>query len=127
VAGLLATPDGADLLAAYRRAANILRIEEKKDGPHSGAIDGALLEAPEERALALVLADVAPRVAGLIDGESFAEAMETLAGLRVPLDAFFTALQVNADRPELRRNRLRLLAAIRAAMNMAADFARIEG
>ncbi len=127
VARFLGSEDGADLLAAYRRAANILRIEEKKDGPHSAAVDSALLEAPEEQALAYALGDVGPRVADLIAREKFADAMETLAGLRAPLDAFFTALQVNAERPELRRNRLRLLFHIRAAMNLAADFARIEG
>jgi glycyl-tRNA synthetase beta chain len=127
VAAFLGTPEGADLLAAYRRAANILRAEEKKDGPHSAAIDPALLEAPEEQALAAALAEATPRVTEAIAAERFADAMQALAALRAPLDAFFTALHVNADRPELRLNRLRLLASIRSAMNLAADFARIEG
>ncbi|MDE2576182.1 MAG: glycine--tRNA ligase subunit beta [Rhodospirillales bacterium] len=127
VAVMLGTEDGANLLAAYRRAANILRIEEKKDGPHAGAVAAGLLVAPEEQALAAALDGVAPAVEAAIGGEDFAAAMAAMASLRVPLDAFFDKVTVNDPQPELRRNRLALLARVRAAMNLAADFSRIEG
>jgi glycyl-tRNA synthetase beta chain len=127
VADLLGTADGANLLVGYRRAANILRIEEKKDGPHDGPIDDALLEAPEERELADALERLQPDIAHLLGIENFAGAMELMAALRPPLDAFFDRVTVNDPRPELRRNRLRLLAAVRSAMHLAADFSRIEG
>jgi glycyl-tRNA synthetase beta chain len=127
VAGLLGTEDGANLLAAYRRAANILRIEEKKDGPHSGAVDPGLLQAPEESALASALDQVAPAVTTALGEEDFTGAMSHMATLRPPLDAFFVAIQVNADDASLRENRLRLLARVRQVMNSVADFSKIDG
>lgn len=127
VTALLGTEDGGNLLAAYRRAANILRIEEKKDGPHDGPIDPALLELNEEQALAATLDRTEPEIVDRIGREAFADAMVALARLRPPLDAFFDRVTVNDKRPELRRNRLRLLARVRTAMNRAADFSRIEG
>ncbi len=128
VSAFLATEAGANLLAAYRRAANLLRIEEKKGAEtFDGAIDSALLEEPAERELALAIGRVGPEVAREIGGEKFTAAMASLAALRGPVDGFFEAILVNAERPELRQNRLRLLFHLRAAMNMAADFSRIEG
>ncbi len=127
VAGLLGTRDGADLLAGYRRAANILRIEERKDGPHDGPLNVALLDAPEEQALTVALNRIEPEASRLLAGERFGAAMEELAMLRVPLDAFFERVTVNDTRPDIRRNRLRLLARVRAAMHLAADFSKIEG
>ena len=128
VASFIGTEAGANLLAAYRRAANILRIETKKDGhEHGGAIVTDLLEEREELELALAIGQVGPVVADAIAGERFTDAMASLAALREPVDAFFEAILVNAERPELRQNRLRLLFHLRAAMNMAADFSRIEG
>ena len=128
VAAMLGTEDGANLLAGYRRAANILRIEEKKDGPHDGPVEAALLAAPEESHLFDALARVETDVAHLIDEEeNFPAAMESLATLRRPLDNFFDKVTVNDSRPEIRRNRLRLLARVRAAMHLAADFSRLEG
>jgi glycyl-tRNA synthetase beta chain len=127
VADLLGTEDGANLLAAYRRAANILRIEEKKDGPHDGAIDRAVLELPEEIALADALEQVQTEAARLLQHERFGVAMEALASLRPKLDAFFDKVTVNDPRADLRRNRLRLLSRVRAAMHLAADFSKIEG
>ncbi len=127
VAAFLATDDGANLLTAYRRAANILRIEEKKDGPHDAPIDPALLRQPEEKNLAGVLDRVEPAIAAAIGDEKFTDAMSGLAALRAPLDGFFDQVTVNDPAPELRRNRLRLLARVRAAMNLAADFSRIDG
>lgn len=127
VAAFLATPVGADLLSASRRAANILRIEDKRDGPHDGAIDPALLSQAEERALAAALDLAEPAVRDSVAEERYADAMRALAGLRPPLDAFFDQVTVNAPDPALRRNRLRLLARVVAAMGRAADFSRIEG
>ena len=127
VAAFLATPVGADLLAASRRAANIVRIEDKRDGPHAGPVEPDLLAEPEERALAAALDAAEPAVADGIAREGFADAMRALAGLRPPLDAFFDQVTVNAPDPALRRNRLRLLARMGAAMGRAADFSRIEG
>ena len=126
VASLLGTADGVNLLAAYKRAANILRIEDKKDGPHDAPVNADLLQQAEELALADALAR-AGAADGLIEDERFADAMAVLAGLRAPLDAFFEKVTVNADDIAVRRNRLRLLAAVRRAMNRVADFGVIEG
>ena len=113
---------------AYRRAANIVRIEEKKDGkPTEGAPDKALLALPEEQALASTLDSVGPAVDAAIKAEDFAGAMAALAKLRAPLDAFFDKVTVNADEAGLRTNRLRLLARIGAAMGGLADFSKVEG
>ncbi len=127
VASLLGTADGANLLAAYRRAANILRIEEKKDGPHDAAPDAALYRQEEETALAHALDHAAPAIDARLAAEDYAGAMSAMAGLRAPLDAFFDQVTVNAPEPELRRNRLRLLSRLRATMDRIADFSNIEG
>ncbi len=127
VAAFLATPDGGNLLAASKRAANILRIEDKKDGPHQGPVDTALLHQPEEHALAASLDEAEPAVEQTIGAERFTDAMTALAALRAPLDTFFDQVTVNADDPALRKNRLRLLHRVGAAMARAADFSRIEG
>jgi glycyl-tRNA synthetase beta chain len=126
VASLLGTQDGANLLFAYRRAANILRIEERKDGPFDDAPDRDLLGEPAEVDLdhALTTCSV---VARLLDDESYSEAMTVMARLRPALDAFFEKVTVNAPEPELRRNRLRLLNQVRSIMDQIADFSRIEG
>jgi len=127
VASLLGSADGADLLAAYRRAANILRIEERKDGPYDGTVDGTSFELPQEIALAAALDGVQAEAGRRLAAEEFGAAMESLAALRPMLDAFFDKVTVNDPRADLRRNRLRLLARVRAAMNTVADFSRIEG
>jgi glycyl-tRNA synthetase beta chain len=126
VAALLGTPDGANLLTAYRRAANILRIETRKDGPHDAPPDDALLREPAEHDLHHALAAIGA-ISHLLDQEDFAGAMAQLARLRAPLDGFFTNVTVNAPEPELRRNRLRLLHRVQAAMDRVADFSRLEG
>ena len=127
VAAFLATPEGADLLAGAKRAANILRIEDKKDGPHQGQVDQHLLVDAAETELNDELAKAEIAVESLIDQQSFGHAMGVLAHLRPTLDAFFDQVTVNAPSPALRKNRLRLLARVGAAMGLAADFSRIEG
>ncbi len=124
----LDTEDGTNLLAGYRRAANILRIEEKKDSvAYDTAPEIQHLKQVEELALweALVLAGQAAQEA--VAREDFAGAMLALSHLREPVDAFFEKVTVNADDPALRANRLKLLNALRAATREVADFSRIEG
>lgn len=124
----LESEDGANLLTAYRRAANILRAEEKKDGTtYSGKPDSALFATPEETTLAAALNAAEDQVKACIEGEDFGGAMTALAGLRQPVDAFFEAVIVNADEADLRKNRLLLLARIRSVMGTLADFGQIEG
>jgi glycyl-tRNA synthetase beta chain len=118
--------DGANLLIASRRAANILRIEDKKDGPHAPATDAALLAAEEEKALSAALDEAAPAVATALGGEDFAGAMAALARLRHPVDAFFDKVVVNDAVAALRRNRLGLLARLKALTDQVADLAKIE-
>ncbi len=127
LAGLLGTEDGANLLTAYRRAANILRIEEKRDGPHRNPPDPAFFIRDEERSLYEALAKAESGVKRGLDRENFTGAMTALAALRAPLDAFFDKVTVNAPEPDLRRNRLCLLNRVRVAMDQIADFSKIEG
>jgi glycyl-tRNA synthetase beta chain len=123
----LATDDGANLLIAHRRASNIVRIEEKRDGRgYGGEPDSARLEQQEERTLYARLASVADEIAGALEREAFTEAMAALAKLRRPVDAFFDRVTVNTDDPRRRENRLCLLARIRSALGTVADFSLIE-
>jgi glycyl-tRNA synthetase beta chain len=124
---LVESDTGADLLAAYKRAANILRIEEKKDGPHTGPVEPALLSAPEEQALAAALDTAESAARAALAAEDYEKASSALAALREPLDAFFDRVTVNDPEKELRRNRLRLLTRLRGAMDAVADFSRLEG
>jgi len=120
--------DGKNLLVAYRRAANIVKIEAKKDKVERyGEPDPALYKQPEEKALAAALDRVATESGALIAKEDFAGAMRLLAGLRAPVDAFFDKVTVNAPEKELRANRLALLQRLAATMDKIADFSRIEG
>jgi glycyl-tRNA synthetase beta chain len=122
----LTTDDGANLLIAYRRAANILRIEEKKDGvSYDGAPDRSLLSQSEEQVLADALETAGAAVDPLIAAEDFAGAMAKYAALRPVVDAFFDTVTVNADDGRIRANRLRLLSRIRSTLNKIADFSRI--
>jgi len=124
----LETEDGKSLLAGTKRAANILRDEEKKSGEsYSGAVDAALLSEPAEKALAAALDIAVPAATAAVGKEDFAAAMTSLAGLRAPVDAFFTDVRVNADDPAARVNRLRLLNRIREATLAVADFSKIAG
>jgi glycyl-tRNA synthetase beta chain len=124
----LDTEDGANLVAGYRRAINIIRDEEKKSGEdYSGAVDAKLLAEPEEIALNAAIETAGKDAAAAIDAENFAAAMTALAELRPSVDAFFEKVRVNAEDEAVRRNRLRLLNRIREAMLTVADFGRVEG
>lgn len=128
LAGFVATDDGANLLAAYKRASNILRIEEKKDGiAYDAAVDASLLAQDEEKALADALVAAHKHAAPLIEAEDFTGAMAAFAAVRAPVDAFFEKVTVNADDKALRANRLRLLSQIRGTLGLIADLSKIEG
>ncbi|GGC62526.1 glycine--tRNA ligase subunit beta [Chelatococcus reniformis] len=127
----LASEDGRSLLAGVKRAANILRIEEKKDGVSYGQGPDVTLilerGEPAEKALVEALHAAREQAAAAVGREDFAAAMQALARLRGPVDTFFDQVTVNADDPALRRNRLELLGEIRTATRDVADFSRIEG
>jgi glycyl-tRNA synthetase beta chain len=123
----LRTDDGTNLLIAHRRASNIVAIEERKDGPHEGPINDGLLKQDEERNLEKHLAVASAFIGDRLRKEDFHNAMAALSTLREPVDEFFDKVTVNVDDKDLRENRLRLLARIRATMNQVADFSQIEG
>jgi glycyl-tRNA synthetase beta chain len=124
----LDSDDGANLLVAYRRASNIVRIEEKKDGrSYNGGTEPALLRQDEEKALHQALAASGGTSGKSLEVGDFQGAMAALAQLRRPVDAFFDKVTVNCEEAELRANRLRLLSQIRATLGGVADFSKIEG
>ncbi len=124
----LATDDGANLAAGYKRAVNILRIEEKKDkATYSGTPDTRFFDSDEEKALAAEIATARATASTAIDKEDFVGAMAALAKLRGPLDTFFDNVTVNAEDAKVRENRLKLLSEIRTALHAVADFSKIEG
>jgi glycyl-tRNA synthetase beta chain len=127
----LKTEAGANLLAGYKRAANILSAEEKK-GKWSaeeaqGEVDVAKLAEPAEQALHAALEAALPAARASVETEDFAAAMGALAGLRAPVDGFFEQVLVNADDASIRRNRLLLLSRLREALSAVADFSKVEG
>ncbi|RNJ49508.1 glycine--tRNA ligase subunit beta [Methylocystis hirsuta] len=125
----LATDDGKNLLAGYKRASNILKAEEKKDGPDAYAHRHApnLRIEPQEHKLAAAIARAREETAEHLTKEDFAGAMRALSKLREPVDVFFDDVTVNADNADLRLNRLRLLAELRRVMMGVADFGKIAG
>ncbi len=126
--GFLSNEDGENLLVAYRRAANIVRIESKKDKTgYDGDVKSDLLAQDEERALFENFAVARSGAEDAISSERFDGAMESMAKLRQPVDAFFDQVTVNADDPVLRENRLRLLSQFATTLNQIADFSLIEG
>ncbi|MEL6693947.1 MAG: glycine--tRNA ligase subunit beta [Pseudomonadota bacterium] len=131
LASFLDSEDGTNLLAGYKRAANILRAEEKKDKTRfQGDVKESLLEAKAEKALFKAISDSASASKAALENEDFAAAMSALAGLRSPVDAFFDgpdSVMVNADQAEVRENRLNLLNMMREAIGTVADFSKIEG
>ncbi|NEW95109.1 glycine--tRNA ligase subunit beta [Rhodopseudomonas sp. BR0M22] len=127
LAAFLATDDGKNLLAGTKRAANILRIEEKKDGrAYDGAPDASLYAQDEEKALAAAIDRAKADAGAAVAKEDFAAAMTAMAGLRPAVDAFFDKVTVNADDKAVRENRLKLLNEIRAATRAVADFSKIQ-
>ena len=124
----LDTEDGKNLLAGTKRAANILRIEEKRDGTtFAGAPDPQRYAQAEERALAVAIDAAKREASAAVAREDFEAAMRAMAKLRPHVDAFFDKVTVNTDDKAVRANRLRLLNQIRAATLAVADFSRIEG
>ncbi|MBX9803106.1 MAG: glycine--tRNA ligase subunit beta [Caulobacteraceae bacterium] len=126
--GFLATDDGANLLAGYKRASNILKAEEKKGAVPTGEVRTGLPGQPEqETALALAAAAAATAVDAALETEDFAAAMTALSRLRAPVDAFFDKVMVNSDVAAERDNRLKLLGQVRSVMGRVADFGMIAG
>ncbi len=124
----LSTETGAHLLAAYKRAANILAIEEKKDKKtYAPEPQKELLEVAEEKDLFAVIADSEKVIAAALNTEDFGAAMAALAKLQPYVNAFFDKVTVNAENAKTRENRLKLLAKIRSYMETTADFVKIEG
>ena len=134
--GFLDSDDGANLLTAYRRASNIVAIEEKGDGrSYNLGYVVNLLQQSEEKFLGRSLENLSESTTTLLCKEQFIGAMAALANLRQPVDEFFAKVTVNTEEKiivngaefSLRENRLRLLSAIRNTMNEIADFSQIEG
>lgn len=147
----MGTDDGTNLLAGYKRAANILKKEDWKpttriprngdEDPLENVDDPAMREVyaaalkkplayspePAEKALIDALDAAEPRAVTAIEAEDFTAAMSALASLRAPIDVFFNEVTVNADEEIKRGSRLDLLARFRAAVHKVADFSRIEG
>ncbi|MCJ8140249.1 glycine--tRNA ligase subunit beta [Falsirhodobacter halotolerans] len=120
------TEDGTNLIQGFRRANNIVGQAEAKDGvEYSFGADAKFAETDAERALFAALDDAQTRIGPAMEAEDFAAAMQALAALRAPIDAFFTEVQVNVDNQVLRRNRLNLLHRIRAACAGVADLTKI--
>ncbi|MEL7253769.1 MAG: glycine--tRNA ligase subunit beta [Pseudomonadota bacterium] len=125
---VLATEDGENLVQGFKRANNILSQAEEKDGvEYSYGADVKFAEGPEEKALFAALDQAEGAIAKAVGAEDFEAAMGAMAGLRGPIDAFFEAVQINADNDVLRRNRLNLLSRIRDICRQAADLSRLEG
>jgi glycyl-tRNA synthetase beta chain len=124
----LESDDGKNLLAGYKRATNIIRIEEKKDSrEYTGAPDTKRYQLPEEKALAEAVDAAKKEASAAVHKEDFAAAMGAMAKLRPRVDAFFDKVTVNVDDKGLRENRLKLLNEIREATRAVADFSKIEG
>ena len=128
LSALLSSADGQNLLAGYKRGANILAAEEKKDGKaYAGTVDQDALKLPEESALAFAVDAVHAAVTNHVAKDDYKGAMAELATLRAPVDAFFTAVLVNDADPAVRANRLNLLARLRDTMHLVADFSKVAG
>lgn len=124
----LASDDGVNIMAASKRASNILRKEEKQDAQvYDGHYKRGQCVQDEEQELADALQAAKPLVDKALKHEAYEEAMEAIAALRTPLDAFFDNVTVNADEAGLRENRLHILASVRAMLQRIADFSVLEG
>ncbi len=122
VRAFAALPEAASLATANKRVANILK---KADGIVQPGVDGALLKEPAEAALHAALASVQPEADAAFERGDYAASLQALAALKAPVDAFFDAVMVNAEDPQLRANRLGLLAQLHVAMNRVADLSRL--
>jgi glycyl-tRNA synthetase beta chain len=128
LATFLKTEDGPNLLQGFKRANTILTQAETKDGvEYSFGADIKFAETAEERALFAALDQAESTITPAMAAEDFATAMEAMAQLRAPIDAFFTAVQVNIDNEIIRRNRLNLLHRIRAICSGVADLTKLDG
>jgi glycyl-tRNA synthetase beta chain len=128
LAEFLDSENGKNLLAGYKRATNIIRIEEKKDGrQYTGAPQPKLYQQAEEKALAKAIDAAKIEAARAVQKEDFAAAMRAMAKLRPSVDAFFDKVTVNVEDKAPRENRLKLLNEIREATRAVADFSKIEG
>ncbi len=128
LSNFLNTDDGKNLLAGVKRAANILRIEEKKDGKkYGGDVNSSQLIKGEEKALHQAISSASALARKAVEAEDFEVAMKAISKLRAPVDAFFEHVTVNDPDPTFRENRLRLLNRIRVATAEVADFSKIEG
>lgn len=128
LSALLDTDTGKSLLAGYRRGANILAAEEKKDGKtFDGIVDASVLSDPAEKALSAAIDVAGPAVSEKVVNDDYQGAMQALSDLRNPVDAFFEAVRINDDDPMIRNNRLNLLARLRDTMHLIADFSKVEG
>ena len=127
VAALVTSDEGINLLTLYRRDANILRAEEARDGTYDGRYDPGLLRLQAERELHDAFNLHNALIALAMAREMYGDAMQEMSLLRAPVDRFFNEVTVNDPDPELRRNRLGMLAALRGVMHQVADFSKIEG
>jgi glycyl-tRNA synthetase beta chain len=124
----LDSDDGKNLVAGYKRATNIIRIEEKKDGhQYTGAPVAKLYDQSEEKALAQAIDAAKIEASRAVEAEDFEAAMRAMARLRLHVDTFFDKVTVNVEDKNVRENRLKLLNEIRAATRAVADFSKIEG
>jgi glycyl-tRNA synthetase beta chain len=128
LSGFIGSDAGGALLTAFRRAGNIIRIEEKKDGTsYAPPADPALFENGEEKRLFDALRNVRDEAGKALAKDEFVGAMQQFRELRAPVDDFFNHVTVNCDEPRLRANRLRLLSDVRDIFSTVADFSAIEG
>jgi glycyl-tRNA synthetase beta chain len=126
--GFLGTEDGSNLLVAYKRAANIVRIEEKKDKKsYNGGANPKAFTQDEEETLYKALEKASAAANAALEAEDFAGAMTAMADLRAPVDAFFDQVTVNTEDEDVRANRLRILSEIGNTLHHVADFSKIEG
>ncbi|MEM6381172.1 MAG: glycine--tRNA ligase subunit beta [Pseudomonadota bacterium] len=127
LSALLKTDDGQNLKAGYDRAANILAAEAKKGTEVADSVDPSLFEQPEEGALHTALTDAATKAHASVASGDYEAAMQALATLRAPIDAFFEAVLVNAEDQKVRANRLALLEGVRSEISAIADLSKVEG
>ncbi|MBV6657997.1 MAG: glycine--tRNA ligase subunit beta [Devosiaceae bacterium] len=127
LSALLKTDDGQNLKAGFDRAANILAAEEKKGTAVASAVSADLFDQAEEGALHAALNEASAKANAAVAAGDYETAMQALATLRAPIDAFFEAVLVNADDEAVRANRLALLEGVRAEISAIADLSKVEG